>query len=105
MIIVANKTTYKHDPDHHHVYIGRPSVLGNKWSSKSNTTAIHVSTREEAVALYNKWLRKNQHRPEIAKALNTIYKLHKQGKVVVLLCWCAPLLCHGDMIKQLIEEQ
>ena len=53
-IKVHNKYKFKGDG----VYIGRPSCLGNPFSHLENTKAsFKVKDREEAVALYEVWLK------------------------------------------------
>lgn len=106
MIRVVNKR--KHTPSSNDVYIGRGSVLGNPYTSKqlSKTKAqFQCSCREESVAAYEAYileeLRKKN--PAVRKALNDIYLKAKAGDVN-LVCFCAPLLCHGDVIKRLVEQ-
>lgn len=72
------------------VYIGRPGSWGNPFSFKENTLAeFKVSTREECVSEYEKWLLKQP---------NLIEKVKLELKNKVLGCWCAPLSCHGDIL-------
>lgn len=81
------------------VYIGRPSIWGNMFSHLPGKGDILVDSREDAVDLYemfirgDKWLR------------SQLYTL--DGKV--LGCWCktkkdpnAP--CHGDVLLKLLQE-
>lgn len=70
------------------VYIGRPSKWGNpyalvRFGDKDN--------REAIVAAYAAWIKKQ---PELMAALPEL-----KGKV--LGCWCAPKLCHGDVLVEL----
>lgn len=51
-------------------------------------------TREEVIIKYRKWLLSN---PELLKQLPELC-----GKT--LGCWCKPLPCHGDVIKELCEQ-
>jgi hypothetical protein len=50
-------------------------------------------TREEVIIKYRKWLLSN---PELLKQLPELC-----GKK--LGCWCKPLPCHGDVLKDLAE--
>lgn len=78
------------------VYIGRPSRWGNPFSHQSGTLAkFRVSSREEAIARYAEWIRKQP-------ALVAAAKRELCGKV--LGCWCAPLPCHGDVLLELANE-
>lgn len=77
------------------IYIGRPSKWGNPYSHKEGTLAdFKVETREEAIQKYEEWIRQQ---PELMASLHEL-----EGKV--LGCWCAPLLCHGDVLLKLIGE-
>lgn len=95
---VANKKT--HIESRYDVYVGRPSVLGNQWTHRPEVAAKYkwmtlVATREDAVAYYKQWLWtqiKIQNK-EVMAALRAL------NKDTVLVCWCSPLACHGDVIK------
>ena len=83
---VVNKRTHTPTPDD--VYIGR----GSKWG---NPFKVSIFTREEAIAQYKMYIGagKGKH------LLNDLHEL--KGKTLV--CYCAPLACHGDVLEQLIE--
>lgn len=75
------------------VYIGRPSKWGNPFSHLQGTASqFVVASRAEAVASYKKWI---ENQPELLEAAKTELK----GKD--LLCWCAPLPCHGDVLLEI----
>ncbi len=70
----------KYPPDS--VYIGRPSKWGNPFK-------LHYDVaREEVIDKYYDWLLEQ---PEL---MASIYELHDKD----LICWCAPLPCHGDVL-------
>lgn len=78
------------------VYIGRPSKWGNLFSHLEGTLAKYkVSTREEAIIAYRKWITAGEGK----YLLSHLHEL--KGKV--LGCWCKPLACHGDVLKELTE--
>lgn len=90
------------------VYVGRPSIFGNPWSHMPNTTAIHkVATRKDAIDAYRQWLTETLSNP----ATNTpywfnienvmVHKIVKHGHLT-LLCWCAPLPCHANIIASVV---
>jgi uncharacterized phage-like protein YoqJ len=90
------------------VYIGRGSPLGNPYSHMHGTTAQHVvSTRDEAVKAYERYLKDRLAAGDeaIRQALNTIALPAKSGKQVELECYCAPHACHGDVVAQLVAER
>jgi hypothetical protein len=70
------------------VYIGRPSKWGNPFVIGRD------GTREEVLAKYRAWVLR---RPELIAALPEL-----RGKA--LGCWCAPKLCHGDVLVDLLQE-
>jgi len=71
------------------VYIGRPSPFGNPFSIGKD------GSREEVIEKYRQWL---QDQPRLIK----IMKRELKGKDLV--CFCAPKPCHGDVIKEVVEE-
>jgi hypothetical protein len=72
------------------IYIGRPSKWGNPFSHDPNSRAeFIVSTREEAIEKYEKYLLES----------GLIEDIHEL-KDKVLGCWCHPKKCHGDILKK-----
>jgi len=94
MITVVNKKTYKGKGE----YIGRPNVLGNPFPVSMG--------RDKCIAEYKKWLNNKIKSKDsaVCAELNRLYKIAKHGDLT-LVCWCAPLACHGDVIKAVIEEK
>ncbi len=80
---------------HHHlqtpndVYIGRGSIWGNPFKIGAD------GTREEVVSKYERYLRI---RKDLLERLPEL-----KGKNLV--CFCAPLACHGDVLKKALEDQ
>lgn len=71
------------------IYVGRPTVFGNPFSHMDGTTAqFKVRNREQAVASYEEWLLVQ---PELVARVKRELRGHD------LICWCAPLSCHGDV--------
>lgn len=78
------------------VYIGRPSPWGNPFSHLNDTLAQYkVSSREEAIIEYEKWVRAQ---PVLVEKIKFMLK----GKV--LGCWCTPKSCHGDVLVKIANE-
>lgn len=77
------------------VYVGRPTKWGNPYSHQPGTMAIHkVDTREEAIESYRRWMnRANQFTLRIAAV--------QELKGKNLVCWCAPLPCHADVLLEI----
>jgi hypothetical protein len=77
------------------VYIGRANpragLAGSRWA---NPFPIGRDTREAVIAQYRRWL---CDQPELVAALPEL-----RGRDLV--CWCAPLPCHGDVLLVLARE-
>jgi hypothetical protein len=85
VVKVLNKRLNQHDG----VYIGRPSVFGNPFEIGKD------GNRKEVIEKYKSYL---ESRPDlIEKAKNEL-----KGKDLV--CWCAPLPCHGDILLKIANE-
>jgi len=83
------------------VYIGRGSIFGNPYThlSLNNTMAkFHVSSREEAIEKYKEYLYAKI--IEDNKFLTELLKLKNK----TLGCFCKPKSCHGDVIKELLDN-
>jgi len=84
---VLNKRTDKIPPDA--VYVGRPSKWGNPFKVSKDCS------QEEAVAQYADWLD--------GMIFNERLDLDELiGKDLV--CWCAPLPCHADVLLELANK-
>jgi len=79
-------------------YVGRPSVLGNPF-----TIGRH-GTRDEVIAQYKSWLWSvmKTGTPELQELDRLAKKLITDGGLT-LVCWCAPLKCHANVIADAIE--
>lgn len=81
-------------------YIGRPSPLGNPFFLKNE------SDRAQVIEKYETWLKSMvQEENKVVAELRRLAKLSERPEGVTLLCWCAPLACHGDVIKKYLEEE
>lgn len=86
---VLNKHHHK-EPVRDAVYIGRPSKWGNPF------TIDMIGGREAAVKSYEMWLLMD----------NPLYEQAKRElKGKDLMCWCAPLACHGDVLLRIANEE
>lgn len=93
MIRIENKKTYRGDG----VYIGRPSLLGNPFKIGQH------GTRREVIQRYRAWLwQQIQLRGKVYEELERLAAIEKQSDLV-LICWCKPANCHGDVIKSAVE--
>lgn len=106
MIIVANVKTYRIGdaaPGATVVYIGRAmpgrpgSVLGNPFKLQRG------ESREACLLKYRRWLRDLPADSPQWQEIARLVEIARNGDLV-LLCWCAPEKCHGDHLKEVIEE-
>ena len=83
------------------VYVGRPSILGNPF--KIGYNKVRDGDRDTVIAKYKSWiLDQIETNGAVRAELVRIKELAEEGDVV-LTCWCAPLKCHADVIKDLVE--
>ena len=80
------------------VYVGRPSKWGNPYNigHPSPPPFLGMITREMAITLYEAYLHFHQDLVEDARR-----ELHNKD----LVCWCAPLPCHADILLELANSQ
>lgn len=83
------------------VYIGRPSLWGNIYSHKTDSSAkYHCLTREIAIERYERDLRD-------ALTADREFVIEKYLRPIagkVLGCWCAPKACHGEVLIKICRE-
>lgn len=75
--------------DKYDVYIGRPGPYGNPFHIGDD------GTRQEVIEKYAEWVLTQ---PELLATIRI------ELKDKVLGCWCAPKLCHGDILVELANE-
>ena len=99
MITVANVRTTTAG-----VYIGRRmpgragSPLGNPY------TLTPRAARAAVIAEYEAWLDVQlSSDTRVRRAFDQLVEAARHGDLV-LLCWCAPLECHGDVIRRRIKD-
>jgi len=118
MIEVVNK--YSHKPTENDIYIGRGSILGNIFTHlpvKGTKASIQVKSREEAVSCYKERMLQilfdfdsdNETHIEIKFRENYKRELQKIKNIAMngdvnLVCFCKPKSCHGDVLKEIVEQ-
>lgn len=82
------------------VYIGRGSVLGNRFLIGKD------GNRAEVILKYEKWLRASlaANKTKICNSMNDLLKKARRKRPLYLECFCKPLPCHGDVIKSILLE-
>lgn len=108
MIHVYNRKVETHRGDNN-FYIGRGSALGNPYThiTDKKTKAIYqAKDRDDAIEKYSHYY-DLMYGSNLAftKAIDEIYEKYKSGEDVYLECYCHPLRCHGDIIKEKLEKR
>ncbi len=94
-IIVANVRTYCGDMRRTY-YIGHPSPFGNPFKI---TRDARLLAREEVIAQFRDYWY------AVGQAALRAQAERDLTDVEVLLCWCAPLPCHGDVIAEYLNPR
>jgi hypothetical protein len=93
MIYVVNKRDFQGDG----VYIGRPGVLGNPYAIGKD------GDRDEVIEKYREWLwTRYQEKDRVYEEILRLSEIAKK-RDLILVCWCKPKACHGDVIKRCLE--
>jgi hypothetical protein len=68
---------------------------------------VTARTREEAIRLYKEMFYKEIDSCNIfiTKECDRLRELHRKHGELILVCWCAPRLCHGDIIKEYLKNE
>lgn len=109
-IIIYNrlKETHSNEPNNYPCF-RRGSILGNPYTDKdigSTLATYHVKTREEAIAKYSGYFDLMYgSNIEFTKKIDEIYEKYKRGEKIYLECYCKPLPCHCDIIKEKLEKR
>lgn len=108
MIYVYNRKIETHNGSNN-FYIGRGSVLGNPYThiTDKKTKAIYKAVdRDDAIEKYSHYF-DLMYGSNLAftNMVDAIYEMYKSGMDVYLECYCAPLRCHGDIIKEKLEAR
>lgn len=91
---VLNKHQFKNSPlPQNAIYIGRPSKWGNPFQLDPKKKG---KDRDSVLAQYREYLMTHPELVELAK---------KELKGKDLVCWCAPKLCHGDVLLEIANVE
>jgi len=115
MLKVENIKFYRPTKGHVRVYIGRLTSI-DRVNQIDGIIDMHVlsnpfvmvnykTDRPKVIDSYRKYFYERVRKPgSFRKAVGELYKMHKAGKDIHLVCFCAPEACHGDVIKEFIES-
>jgi len=97
---VVNKKTFRGAA----ILIGRPSVFGNPFSHLSHSRAeVVVPDRYTAIMRFATWVVTGKD-PQLKRPPTSIHAAIRRGeldKQLPLMCFCAPLACHGDVLDEI----
>lgn len=107
MIAIINKHTCTDLPKGS-IYIGRGSIFGNPYSHlpENTTKAIYyVNTRNQAIISYKNYMLEMYKTNKIYHdEIDKLVELHKANTDINFVCFCKPKSCHGDLLKEFIEQ-
>ena len=77
------------------------ATLGNPYYKGANTSP---KFREKSIAQFRQYLWAEMQKPEsnVRKEIERLTANYLKNKNIRLYCCCAPLYCHGDVIKKAI---
>ncbi len=93
-INIRNKHTWKQEG----YYIGRPSKFGNPFKIEGEQTR-EIAIQRFAYGFINAIKKRN---PPTIQELQKLEAHLLEHQKLNLICYCAPLPCHGDLIKQVL---
>lgn len=93
--VVLNKRTATTGELVNAVYVGRPTKWGNPFKlGDINPSTGLPFTREEVIAAYRAFI--------LRTGLDAHARIQLRGKNLV--CWCAPLPCHADVLLEIAND-
>jgi hypothetical protein len=106
VIVVSRRKGGTRPPeDGYTVDIARPTPLGNPFMVPRGYDVI--ADPKDILGRYRKWLLDKIAEPSSAQAvaIDRLVQLAKKKPFLALECWCAPLPCHGDVIRDIVLER
>lgn len=95
-LVLCNK---KIDPNLPYFYIGRPSIFGNPFFPlKGNTLKERDRVCDEYGTYFTESIIK------FSDTINQLLAMAIEGGALQLICFCAPLRCHGNTIIQHLAD-
>ena len=87
--------------DKDYIYVGRPSIWGNPYSSKPSSLldTIIVSNKDESLSKYEEYIMNN------LNLVDDLIKEMNNKNVTKIACFCYPSRCHADILLKLIKEK
>lgn len=92
-VVHLRSQEWRKTPPKRRVRIDRQGKWGNPWKIGGEWT------REKVIEAYRKWVMGNDE----TEGLGSVIVAELRGKT--LGCWCAPLPCHGDVLREIAETR
>lgn len=107
IVNVVNSSRYKKKGKPWEVDIGRPNILSSKYSHKPSKFkwVIRTRSREESVSKFKEYFDAAKDNQPLKIELDRIYNILVKYNKLVLMCWCSPKQCHGDVIKEYLLKR
>jgi hypothetical protein len=109
MIHIYNSSVEDHTAHPNNFPIYRGTILGNPFThngKRKSLAKLSFPTRDEAIDAYKDYFEQMYEQNEAFKnAVDTIYEVYKKGEDVYLQCWCKPLRCHGEVIRDFLQKK
>lgn len=88
----------------HEHYVGRIPWIGESSLASPFTNKRHG--RGEALRLYRRWLDERLRDPlsDQSVEMDRLRRIHEAGPMA-LRCHCAPLPCHAEVIREILEGE
>lgn len=86
-------------------FIGRGSGIGNPFTylPSKYRGSVRVKDRETACKMYEERFIKAVKLDKLPPILYQMKADIEDGKTIGLVCFCSPLMCHGETIKKWLE--
>lgn len=96
-----------HTPTECDFYIGRPSIFGNPYTHLDKSIAkIKLDSRNDAISMYREYFYEQiKTNIDFIDEINKMLNCYKNNHVLYLCCWCHPKPCHGEIIKEYLENE
>lgn len=83
-------------------YVGRVHWIGK--SALGNPFTVKQYGRGEAIRMYRRWLLEKLKDPlsDQSAEMDRLRRIHEAGPLA-LRCHCAPLPCHAEVVREILE--
>ena len=109
MIHIYNAHIEDHTSHPNNFPIYRGTILGNPYThtgKRPNLAKLTFRTRDEAIDAYKDYFyTMYEEHAEFKRAVDIIYDKYKNGEDIYLQCWCKPLRCHGEIIREFLQKK